>query len=279
MILIDAHAHIYGLFDLDRFFDETYRNFRHHASSNPVEEPFQAMIIIADWPRQKWFEKLAALADGRSLNNPKLPKRWKFTRTEDPEGLIARNQRDETLLVVAGCKIVTRENLEVIAPFTQQPPEDRQRLGDTIDAIVGTGNPAFIPWAMGKWLGSRGGILAAYLAKALTDHVFLCDSSTRPVFWPTPNHFKLARRYGIRILAGSDPLHFPSEVNRAGSFGFSLPEMVSDQNPVQDLKRYLRDRNLPIKHFGALETPWRFLRNQFAMQALKKKHQRHLQSI
>ncbi len=117
------------------------------------------------------------------------------------------------------------------------PGEDRQRLGDTIDAIVGTGNPALRPITL-NW--------PVDMASVFLPAVTRCISR--------------AKSTGRAVLVSVCQKWFQTKI----------PSRILSDICVTAM---------PIKHFGALETPWLFLRNQFAMQLLKKKHLRHLQPM
>ena len=108
------------------------------------------------------------------------------------------------------------------------------------------------------------------LEKANSPDFFLGDNSGRANFLPLPSHFVQARKKGIRVLPGSDPLPFPSESGRAGSFGFAVKNAsISSSHPARDLKNILLNPDTAFKCYGRLETVPRFLFNQFAMQFVK----------
>ncbi len=124
-----------------------------------------------------------------------------------------------------------------------------------------------VAWAVGKWLGKRGKILSSLLAAEAKAHnnLWLGDNSARPVFWSNPSHFKQARVLNMPVLPGTDPLPFASEVNRVGSFGFSMRGQLSKAQPATDLKRLLRAKETEVLVYGQLENPWRFFINQIRL--------------
>ena len=87
---------------------------------------------------------------------------------------------------------------------------------------------------------------------------------------PPDLHFKLAESRGIRILPGSDPLPIASESHRPGSFGFAVQASMPTQEPAKKIKKILLDNSFKLQSYGTLESPYRFFRNQLAMQVKKQ---------
>ncbi len=100
---------------------------------------------------------------------------------------------------------------------------------------------------------------------------YIGDNGNRPVFWPQPSLFKVAEKKGIGNLPGSDPLPFPSEEVRAGSYGFSLSTRLDPDFPAQALKKLLfNDVSSPIR-YGKRQRPLTFFLKQLSMQWIKHK--------
>lgn len=271
MILVDAHVHIYDCFDLQTFFDSALENFQKETVRNGHAADFTALLMLTDWSGKNWFQHLAGYVGNESGIQSKSIGNWTFRHTNESCSLYARRHQGQGLFIIAGRKIITEENLEVLALATDSDFEDGASLEETIQTIKENGAIPVIPWAVGKWMGQRGKILGNLLEVTREPKFFLCDNGNRPIFWPRPYHFKLAETRGIRFLSGSDPLHFASEVRRAGSFGFIVQRSINDEEPANDLKRILLDRTTKFQLYGQLERPYRFLRNQLAMQVLKRK--------
>ena len=62
---------------------------------------------------------------------------------------------------------------------------------------------------------------------------------------------------GIRILPGSDPLPFDYECGKAGSWGFALENLISNEYPAKDIKKLLMEPATRINAYGKLEKPFR----------------------
>ena len=269
MILVDAHVHIYDCFDLQHFLDSAVKNFKAEAARWDQEDDFTALLLLTETAKENWFHRLAGYAGSRSGNGTKSIGNWTFHRTNENCSLCARRRDDQGLFLIAGRQVVTAENLEVLALATAQTFTDGSPMVELIEAVKESGGIPVIPWGFGKWMGRRGVHLTNLLETVKDPNFFLGDNGNRPSFWPRPSHFRLAETIGIRILPGTDPLPFPSECRRPGSFGFSVPESIVPEHPARDLKRIVPDPTKRFQAYGHLEHPWRFFRNQLAMQIIK----------
>jgi hypothetical protein len=259
MLLVDAHVHIHECFEFGAFFDAAYGNFCYHARQRGTRS-WTAFLLLAECAKQSQFRRLQEKGSS--------PRCWRVLATEEPISLrLEREGRpDIGMYVVAGRQIVTKEKLEVLALLSGSTIEDGKPLGLTVTAVREAGGLPALPWGAGKWLGGRKRILTRYLERDKESDLFLADNGCRPFFWPLPLY---ARKAGLQILAGSDPLPFPWEERRAGSFGFSLQGEIDEHFPATSLGKLLRDRQRPPKPYGRPETFLRFFRNQAAMQIRK----------
>ena len=273
MILVDAHVHIYDCFDLERFLDAAYSNFRSEADRSGLGDKFTPILLLTETSKDFWFNRLRKYADGRKKHNDRLTQKWDFHQKSESVSISASSGNCKELIIIAGRQIETAEGLEVLALFTSDSFRPGIPIIDLIKEVKKHDAIPVIPWGFGKWLGRRGNILN-HLIKTIKDlKIFLGDNSGRPSFLSSPHHFKLAERNGIHILPGSDPLPFTSEYDRAGGFGFLLEEKMSETYPAESLKQILTKSKLKVQSYGVLETPFRFLRNQLKMQ-IKKQYQK-----
>jgi len=216
-----------------------------------------------------WFGRLSGLAgrdhalDGLRVGD------WRFQHTAEPCSLIARRATQE-LVIMAGRQIVAQENLEVLALATNLLVADGEPIRHVIETVLGEGALAVLPWGFGKWTGARGKVVENMIQTFDSPRLFLGDNSSRLRLWRAPSHFRSGAERGIRILPGSDPLPFATESGRAGSFGFRMNVEIGNGTPASDLKAVLEQRRVAIVPYGCLETPFRFLRNQIAMQWVKR---------
>ena len=269
MILVDAHVHIYDCFDLQTFLDSALANFRAEAARCQKNSAFTALLLLTETARENWFQRLESHARKEPGIGSNAFENWTFRQTNESCSLSARRTGAQSLFLIAGRQIVTAEGLEVLALATNNEFEDGTPLADVVRTVRSSGAIPVIPWGSGKWMGQRGMILTKTLNGPEAPGLFLGDNGNRPSFWPRPSHFKVAETKGIQVLPGSDPLPFASESYRAGSFGFSVNGSVTPESPASDLKRILLDPTTRLKEYGHLEHPWRFFRNQLAMQVIK----------
>ena len=278
MILIDTHVHIYSCFDLRVFFDAAARNFKKAASAIGDGQEVSSVLVLTDWAGKNWFRKLADSADsdrseGVSIEN------WECTHTRDSSALYFSNKSGDVVYIIAGRKIITAENLEVLALATDDSDfPDGLGLIETVKYIQSHDSIACVAWAVGKWLGERGEVLDELISTMDPQSYFLCDNSNRPFFWPRPSQFSAVEEKGGRILSGSDPLHFPSETDRVGSFGCWVEGTIDTDQPAKQLKSILGNHTQAVHLYGRLENPFRFFKNQISMQLVKRKRKREFYS-
>lgn len=270
MILLDTHVHIYSCFDLGDFFDSAHANLakaaKGYSQTSPASQSFQGLLLLTEAAAENWFARLKA-------GNPSLPATfaWQVNQTQENESLVLEHRQSRNkLFLAAGRQIVTAEGLEVLALCTDQRFADGLSLAAAVQETQQAGGIPVIPWGAGKWLGARGRILKNFLVD-YSGEILLGDNGGRPAFWPFPSRFRNVGNRQLAVLPGSDPLPFPREATQVGRFGCILAGSVSEDRPVADLKGLLNQQKGQLAPFGSPENPWRFLRNQFAMQFLKRR--------
>lgn len=267
LLLIDAHVHIHDCFAPGSFLSAAWSNFAAEARRRG-ERTFRGVLMLSESAWDDAFGRLAALADSGEPAKPEGG--WRFEHTAEPCSLRGCADDGRELWVVAGRQIVTEEGIEVLALGTDARFQDGAPLAAVVELVRDADAFPVLPWGFGKWLGERGRILTDYLARSAGEELALGDNSGRPVFWVWPFHFRLAERRGIPILPGSDPLPFASESGRAGSFGFAAHGVLDRERPAASLKQLLRE-SVAIEPYGRRESPLRFVRNQLAMQWVKRR--------
>ena len=274
LILVDAHVHLYNCFNLDRFFDSALENFAATASNRHSSERFTPFLLLTETCNDRYFQtlsrSLSQTSERASHSDRSLLETWTLHPTGESCSLRAQRTDGRSLYIIAGRQIVTAEDLEVLAVLTDGDFEDGQSLETTIESVIAAGGIPVIPWGFGKWLGRRGAILGNLLQANKFPVLFLGDNSGRPIFWPRPPLFHQANGLGMRVLPGTDPLPFPRESFRPGAFGFATHGSVDLERPASSLKQLLLDSQTELSEYGSLENPWRFIRNQIAMQIVKR---------
>lgn len=263
LMLIDGHVHLHACFDVELLLDAALHNFQNLSGNNAA-----FFLALTESKSENYFHRLYQLGRGNEDNQISL-NNWQIKLTDESCSLHAQKSDAESLYIIAGRQIVTLEKLEVLALLTDQTFADGLTLEKTIDLVLKSGGIPVIPWGFGKWMGKRGRILSKLLESPIAG-LFLADNSGRPIFWQEPVLFKQAQQQGIGILNGSDPFPFKSESDRPGKAGFSIYGTLDPQKPASSLRKLLLDHDSSPQVYGTLETPWRFLRNQVAIQYLKR---------
>jgi len=255
-------VHLHDAYEPGRFFDCAAENFeraaRDHGWANPI-----GTLLFTEAAGADWFGRLEA---GRVDTDA-----WTVERTREATTLVvARGAR--RLVLIAGRQVVSREGLEVLLLGTRVALADRLPIRAVLAEGERAGALRVVPWGVGKWLFGRGRLLDQLIEAARPgDGFFLGDSAGRPFFWGRPRQFARAARRGIRILPGTDPLPFPSEVSRPGSFGFRLPWTEGNPVTTATLMSALSRADADPVPYGRLERVGPFLRHQIAMQRRKRR--------
>jgi hypothetical protein len=269
ILLIDAHVHVHDCFQLDSFLEQAHHNFAQAAREHGWG-PALGVLMLTESEGVDWFGRLAGMAAGSGADPRTRPAGWTIHATLDPAALVAASG-GRRLLLVSGRQVVAREGLEVLLLGTRSSVPDGRPIRDVLEQGARLGALRVIPWGAGKWWFGRGKLLNELIAHAHPGNgFFLGDGAGRPFFWSKPRHFALAQRRGLRILPGTDPLPFPHQVGRAGSFGFRLHGAVDLAAPSEGIKAALRDPASRLTPFGRPERLAPFVRNQLAMQRRKR---------
>jgi hypothetical protein len=259
LIIADAHVHFHECFDIGQLLDRALKNFRKAAGGL-----FTALLFLTDTETDGWFVRHArGRADGE--DKEKQTGDWTLQRTREDCSLIARSNSRDSLILIAGRQIQTAEGLEVLALGTVSRLEEGSSLETLIRQINQEGALPVIPWGVGKWFGARGNRVKTLLERGGKAPFFLGDNGNRPIFWPRPALFARADKKGMAILPGSDPLPFPSEIDKVGRFGFKVEGSLNLEFPCRDIKRLLGNRDNRLQSYGRLENPLRFFQNQLKM--------------
>jgi len=144
---------------------------------------------------------------------------WTFMKTDEPSSLVFAYGHKK-LILIAVRQDKTPENLEALMLGTENKVSDGQPIRDILEQARHSDALRVIPWGAGKWWFSRGTLMSELIRSTDPEDFFLGDDGGRPLFWPTPQHLKEAVKRGFRVLQGTDPLPFPWESSRVGTYGF-----------------------------------------------------------
>jgi hypothetical protein len=261
MVLVDGHVHLHGCFDVARVFDAAAANFASAARAIAGERQYDAVLCLVEMRGERFLEGVRTRRNGRVWRG--RHGFWEAEETCEPETLVVR-RGSTRLTVVGGRQLVTRERLEVLALATTASLPEDETIETTLAAVRDAGAAAVLPWGVGKWLGSRGAVVARVLADPKWRHVLLGDNGNRLELGPEPAQFALARRAGRAVLPGTDPLPLPGEEARVGAYGFAVDVALDPLRPAAALLALLRSGST-YAVFGRREPLTRFFGNQLAL--------------
>jgi hypothetical protein len=182
------------------------------------------------------------------------------------KALCVRTRGGDDLWVLPGRQVVTAERLEVLLLGMASPLGDGVSAAEAITAAGRLGAVPVLPWAVGKWLGARGSLVASLMHRFADAGLLLADSALRPYGWPEPRVMRTA----ARLLAGTDPLPLAGDSERAGRYAVLLDAALDDSDPHGSLLAALRDSAVPCRRVGRRLWPV-----GVACRMLRWRHARH----
>ena len=168
---------------------------------------------------------------------------------------VAMDNGGEKLFVIAGRQIATGERLEISCLGSDEDFPDGISAREAIGRVRDAGGVPVIPWGVGKWLGSRGRLVAELIGE--NSDLFAGDSSLRPRGWPE----KIFSLHASRTICGTDPLPAPGAENETGRYATIFNAPFDEHDPATSLRAALRTGNFSNagERCGPLEV-WRRLR-------------------
>jgi len=261
----DSHVHFHDCFDEGLFFDSCFNNMT-SISYSVIKDGF---LFFTEGRNEDSYNYLHRI---KEIKNPLSGEIFTVKDLENGNSIQVKSvKRGMRVIIFPGYQIVTKENLEVLSLGTQKRLSDGLLIEDTISSVLSLGGIPVLPWGFGKWFGNRGKKIEELIKKNIS-HLFLGDNGGRSSLLPFPNQFKAAKKNGMKILPGSDPLPFFDEVKRPMSYGFIFNTNMNESNPWESIKKTLLDTNLKIENFGSLTAPVSFIKTQIAMQFKKRRN-------
>jgi hypothetical protein len=264
LLLADTHVHVHRCFDDEAVLAAAARNFAEAAARLAPNAALQGVLCLTEMAGVDRFAVLRAAAQRAERRGP-----WTLRATAEPSSVAALGDAGATLFVIAGRQIVTRERLEVLALGAAAACADGQSLETTLAAVLDAGAAAVLPWGVGKWRGLRGALVDSLIARSGRP-LHLGDNGNRLEWGAVPAQFVAARRAGLRILPGSDPLPLRGEERRIGGYGVCAAARLDPDRPAAGLLALFASR-AELVTYGRRERLARFMRNQLAMQLAKRR--------
>jgi hypothetical protein len=262
LVALDSHVHFHDLADVPGLLESARLAFRKAIGEQAAARSFSGMLVLTEPRSRPVFAALRQKSsDGAGIGNGP----WTLAATAETISLRATHDDGDTLFLLSGQQIVSREKLEVLSLLAQPMVSDGLALAETVSEVRRLGGLPVLPWGVGKWLGRRGEIVSRFLAENRESPIFLGDNGGRPSFWTSVPQFRQAKSRGIAILRGSDPLRCSHGRRGAGSFGNMLTCACDAARPGKSLRAALTAGNASFGEFGELEQPWYFLKDQLAL--------------
>jgi hypothetical protein len=265
-VLVDGHVHVHSCFDFKAVLKSAQDNFCNAARILGLDGPFGAVLLMTESFGTNYYAGLAEMAArGASVDG------WRFQATRESESLVAVSKSGFELTIIAGRQIVTAEKLEVLATCTDVLFDDGVEISEIIDAVAAVHGVAIVPWGFGKWTGRRKQVINRLMNDFAERPFHLGDNSGRASIWREPSQFERARCRGQLILRGTDPMPFPGEENRIGSFGFCVRGPFERSGPAESIRTLLSSGESQPISYGELENTLVFARHQLKMQIRKRR--------
>jgi hypothetical protein len=258
-VLIDAHAHFWEGYDLERFLDAAWRNLESAARGLGLADPVAHALLLMDAEPQGLFQRVA---EGKASDVCA----WILEATDEAGSLRAsRGEAEgegEPLLLVQGRQVVTAEGLELLAAPCPTVLPSRLSVDETLAAVSEARAVPILPWGFGKWWGARGRLVASILESRRPSELLIGDNGGRARLAWKPRLLTLAAQRGFLILRGSDPLPIAGDDRRAGSFGSLLHGHIDSGRPAESVRQLLGHLGTQPRQFGSGAALSTFFSNQ-----------------
>lgn len=264
VLLVDGHVHLHPGFSVLEFLRCAEANLNQAARRSAAGAAWTGVLLCAE---AAGVDRHAELASSGSAVGS-----WQLEPTAEAASLIARSRDGATLVLASGRQIAVEGRLEVLALCTAERFPDGGSLAATLARVRAAGAVPVLPWGFGKWWRRRGARVAAIVRGAVPGSLLLGDNGGRPRSSSEPRHFRLARSRGLPILAGSDPLPFPDQLRRVGTYGSILSAKELDpRRPCASLARALLALRSTPPTFGSRVTLPAFAWAQLRLRARRRR--------
>ena len=259
-LIIDGHVHIYDCYDLDKFFDTAIENLDNaYSSKYPGDRNFQRVLFLTESKDNDYFTMFKD--KGRFSDKSG----YTFANTEDDCSLVLLKNNQPQCYLLAGRQIVTKEKLEVLSIASTMKIEDGLPIEDVIKRIFDNNGIAVLAWGVGKWFFKRGKVIRTIIEKYHSSRLFIGDSGSRPSFWPKPQLYKIAERYNMKTLTGSDPFPFSDEQVRIGACGSIIDGSFKINTPANSVHDILLSIDEKVYDLGTKDNVFSFFKRQIKM--------------
>ncbi len=255
--ILDTHLHLYPCFDLTLAFNNFLDN-----TSVPGEQVTR-VACLAERFDCNYYDSIAS--------GDILPEGFKLKDTQENEISLVRKEDNQSLTLLPGRQVISREKIEILALGCPEVIEDGQPTLDIIYQIIKRGHVPVLPWSPGKWFGARGELIKRLINELKAGDFLIGDTPLRPYGWPTPHLMKLARNKGFTVVAGSDPLPFSGEEKWLGAY--RTVARTKENLAPNELLHALKNQQYDVEWDNAgKRTHFFALLNRLRKNAASKKH-------
>lgn len=267
MLLCDGHVHLEHQDFFPDLLDSCLLNMRKVGERRGTQQ-VNGILLIAELPGQQWRSVLEDSAEKGEHIGGKAA--WTLQGAGRKNVIICQNGSGDQLVCVVGQQVNTAEKLELLL-FGHDEPYCRESLLISVEKNVKQGSLVVIPWGVGKWLGQRGKAVSQLLQDDTVSGYFLGDNGNRPALWGTITQFTLARKKKIPIIAGTDPLFLPGQIDRVGGYGTVVSERPAVSFSIPEIIELLQNSS-PMDTYGGLQSLHHFVTSQIGLRIAKIKN-------
>lgn len=235
MLSADTHVHVYPAHDAAVAFHSALDHLARLAGSPANLHRASLLTERTD------CDAFGAWSAGRDI-----PAGFHIAPAHQPGVLLVTRESDGARLhVFAGRQLVTAENLEVLALLCPTRVPERLSTTATLEAVRQAGGIPVLCWAPGKWTGRRGSVVRGILLAWSGEPLLLGDTPMRARGVPEPAPMTLARRRGLPVVAGTDPLPFAGDERITGTYGI-VSDAFDPAHPLDSMRDLLLQARFTI---------------------------------
>ena len=253
-VYIETHAHFYPVFDLEIFLKSFIANTKLKNSDSSV-----GIIFLTESSNFNYFD---VFSERYRVND------FVIKRVSD---YVLEFESDSKLIYFIKSKqVVTKEKIELLIVGFNYIGDGEESV-KIIDSSIEKDALIILPWGFGKWNFRKKKHIKELINKySEYDLFFLGDNVSRTVNFLSNDIFEFAKKKGIRVLNGSDPLPFKGEDKYVGKFYVELIINEFNKNyPYESLKNILRKKDSIVKNLGRRDNLYTFIKRQLKIN-LKK---------
>lgn len=244
--LADTHVHLYPQYSIPLLLTGAATRMQALAREHfPPSGDCRKLLCLTERNSEAYFEEIA-----RCQSSGAQAFGARVQSTDDSCALLLQLTTGQNLVLIAGRQIATRDRLEVTGLGVRAEPPSGLGLEEAVTWISSQGGIPVLNWSFGKWFGGRGERILQFLEMSRAEHFLLGDVLMRPQYTPQPKPFALARKKGIAILAGGDPLPFKGEEECVGRYVTKGTDEITLERPWTDFSKILKSKSAVLASIG-----------------------------